>query len=52
MKSKPLYRVNIEVNMNASHVIPVLIYASNERNAGKLAEKKVRKASNIKCYKN
>lgn len=33
--------------MDASHIITVLLYASNERNAKKLAEKKVRKDSNI-----
>lgn len=44
---KSLYKVVIEANVDASYTIPVLLYASNERNAKKLAEKKVRKNSNI-----
>lgn len=44
---KPLYKVIIEANMDASHQILVLIKASNERNAAKLAEEKVRKNPRI-----
>lgn len=44
---KVLYKVIIEANMDASHEIELLIKASNERNAKKLAEIKVRKDPRI-----
>lgn len=44
---KVLYKVIIETNMDASHKIELLIKASNERNAKKLAEIKVRKDPRI-----
>lgn len=34
------YKVTIKANMNASHKIELLVRATNERNARKLAEKK------------
>lgn len=44
---KVLYKVIIEANMDASHKIELLIKASNERNAKKLAEIKIRKDPRI-----
>lgn len=44
---KTLYKVIVEANMDASHIIIVLVRASNKKNAAKIAEKKVRKNPHI-----